>query len=93
MIFRDIFMPVPLFCAGTSDKLCFASTGMSYQTVLERLSQWAVEQPDKKVWTFLDDKGEFVEDYSYKVSDTDKFRAHIFSSMTTSNFESCTVGT
>lgn len=39
-----------------------------YETVLERLTRWTQEQPDKKVWTFLDDRGDFVEDYSYAVS-------------------------
>jgi hypothetical protein len=39
-----------------------------YDTVLERLTRWTHEQPDKKIWTFLDDHGDFVEDYSYAVS-------------------------
>eukprot|EP01033_Poteriospumella_lacustris_P019791 gene19791-gene20260 len=37
-----------------------------YEAVLQRLTRWVEEQPDKKVWTFLDDRGEFVEDYSYQ---------------------------
>lgn len=40
-----------------------------YEAVLQRLTRWVEEQPDKKVWTFLDDRGDFVEDYSYQVRD------------------------
>lgn len=35
--------------------------------VLEVLSEWVISQPDKKVWTFLDDKGEISDCYSYQV--------------------------
>jgi hypothetical protein len=38
-----------------------------WESVLQRLTRWVDEQPDKKVWTFLDDRGDFVEDYSYQV--------------------------
>ena len=36
--------------------------------LLEALSEQAAEQPNKKVWTFLDDKGEINDSYTYKVS-------------------------
>ena len=36
--------------------------------ILEALQKWSAEgaQPDKKVWTFLSDKGEPVDSYTYK---------------------------
>lgn len=37
------------------------------EALLQRLSHWVDEQPDKKIWTFLDDKGEPSDDYTYKV--------------------------
>eukprot|EP01039_Chlorochromonas_danica_P004978 gene4978-5466_t len=37
--------------------------------VLEALSHWANVQPNKKVWTFLNDKGDPVDDYSYEELD------------------------
>lgn len=37
--------------------------------VLDALSQWAQEQPNQKVWTFLDDKGEISDSFTYKELD------------------------
>eukprot|EP00599_Poterioochromonas_sp_BG-1_P008595 CAMPEP_0173151084 /NCGR_PEP_ID=MMETSP1105-20130129/11362_1 /TAXON_ID=2985 /ORGANISM="Ochromonas sp., Strain BG-1" /LENGTH=837 /DNA_ID=CAMNT_0014066377 /DNA_START=89 /DNA_END=2602 /DNA_ORIENTATION=+ len=37
-----------------------------YDNLLQRLSHWANETPDRRVWTFLNDKGEPVESYTYK---------------------------
>jgi acyl-CoA synthetase (AMP-forming)/AMP-acid ligase II len=39
-----------------------------YDNLLQRLSHWANETPDRRVWTFLNDKGEPVESYTYKVN-------------------------
>lgn len=41
--------------------------GESYVNILQKLSQWAIETPDRRAWTFLNDKGEPVESYTYKV--------------------------
>lgn len=43
---------------------------MSFDTILERLHRWATEQPDRKAWTFLNDKGDIAEDYTYKQLET-----------------------
>lgn len=39
---------------------------LSFQSILERLHQWSNEQPDRKAWTFLNDKGEISDEYTYK---------------------------
>jgi hypothetical protein len=36
--------------------------------VLEALSHWVESQPLQKVWTFLDDKGEINDSYTYQVN-------------------------
>lgn len=35
---------------------------------LEALHKWSCETPNKNVWTFLNDKGDITESYTYKVS-------------------------
>lgn len=37
-------------------------------TVLEALQRWVATHPEKPCWTFLDDKGEAVDSYTYQVS-------------------------
>ena len=34
---------------------------------LEALEKWSSETPNKNVWTFLNDKGDITESYTYKV--------------------------
>lgn len=41
--------------------------GPGYESILARLGRWVVEQPDKMVWSFLDDRGDIIDDYTYKV--------------------------
>lgn len=36
-------------------------------TILESLEKWSKIQPEKIAWTFLNDKGDPVDSYSYKV--------------------------
>jgi hypothetical protein len=36
--------------------------------VLDALSNWVELQPLQKVWTFLDDKGEICDSYTYQVN-------------------------
>ncbi len=36
-------------------------------SLLERLHGWANEQPEKKAWTFLNDKADATDSYTYKV--------------------------
>jgi hypothetical protein len=36
--------------------------------VLDALSSWVESQPLQKVWTFLDDKGEIFDSYTYQVN-------------------------
>ena len=49
---------------------CFSvsRTFSTMQTILESLAQGSLDQPDKQVWTFLNDKGDPVDGYTYKVS-------------------------
>jgi hypothetical protein len=35
--------------------------------LLEKLNRWANETPDRKAWTFLNDKGDIADSYSFKV--------------------------
>lgn len=42
---------------------------MSAGTVLDLLAAWAELTPDKKCWTFLNDKGEITDQYTYKELD------------------------
>jgi acyl-CoA synthetase (AMP-forming)/AMP-acid ligase II len=35
--------------------------------LLDKLNQWANETPDRKAWTFLNDKGDLADSYTYKV--------------------------
>lgn len=37
------------------------------QLLLEALTEQAASQPNEKVWTFLDDKGEICDSYTYRV--------------------------
>ena len=56
---------------------------MTYPTVLERLSQHAASQPpDKKVWSFLSDRLEVTDSYSYSELDfaTSHLAAHLLGS-------------
>ena len=38
-----------------------------YPTIIESLKTWATSQPNKKVWTFLGDREEVVDSFTYKV--------------------------
>jgi hypothetical protein len=40
---------------------------MTFKLVLDALGEWAASQPNQNVWTFLDDKGEFSDSYTYQV--------------------------
>jgi hypothetical protein len=42
---------------------------MAHKLVLEALSEWVASQPSQKVWTFLDDKGEVSDSFTYQVSE------------------------
>ncbi len=42
----------------------------SFETILHRLHHWAVEQPHRKAWTFLNDKGDISDEYSYQQLET-----------------------
>ena len=35
-------------------------------TVLERLAMWSQRHPEKRAWSFVDDRGEIVETYTYR---------------------------
>jgi hypothetical protein len=37
-------------------------------SILEALSVGSTEQPDRPAWTFLNDKGDPVDNYTYKVT-------------------------
>ena len=37
----------------------------SIDSILDRLSKWSEEHPDKKAWTFIEDNGKVSEEYTY----------------------------
>jgi hypothetical protein len=54
---------------------------MSLESILERLHQWSVEQPHRKAWTFLTDKGDIAEAYTYQVGNSQLYYTNYYSSL------------
>mmetsp|Transcript_19208 Transcript_19208/g.32497 ORF Transcript_19208/g.32497 Transcript_19208/m.32497 type:complete len:110 (-) Transcript_19208:8-337(-) len=52
-----------------------------FKSILEALTEGASEQPTKKAWTFLNDKGEPSDSYSYK--ELDSASTHLAQSLLT----------
>ena len=41
---------------------------LQMRLVLDALKEWVSSSPNKKVWTFLNDKADPVDDYTYQVT-------------------------